>query len=151
MLNDPMSVKTLDIEAGALTDENPTLQTATADYPIRAVDFSDGKTVRIGQGTTASGLTLTKLTISHSVSKENAGIATDRAAVRLEAQRYDSDGKAVTAHVTLVTSFPRLDVFSTADMTNLAMALVGTLISNDGGSITSLDESRLARVVVGEP
>lgn len=121
------------------------------------VDLAPGKSVRTG--TLADGRKAT-LTVSHSVSNENKGTLTDRAAMRLDIRKNVADVGSVTAQATLTVSTPR-DGFTPSDTRDIVASLMAAIMSTDGTnyaatsgvsiSMSTETEDTLGRVIRGEP
>lgn len=120
------------------------------------IDLAPGKSVRCG--TLADGRKAT-LTISHSVSNENKGTLTDRAAIRLDIRKNVEGIGGVTAQATLTTSTPR-DGFATSDVRALVTSLMSAIMASDATDMSGTDgvtltmsngDDTLNRVLNGEP
>jgi len=118
-------------------------------YTLRLQDLSPGRTVRIGAiDLPDAGVNLrSSVTISHSLSKENKGTDTDRAAIRLDVRKNVEGVGDVVAQATLTVSSPRAG-YTQSDIKQLVLLLLNTIVVGDDGLVTG---ERLERVLAGEP
>nr|QDH88478.1 MAG: hypothetical protein H4Bulk46313_000003 [Leviviridae sp.] len=149
MLVDPLPVKSLSIGSH-------TAITVPVTDTFALVDLAPGKTVRKCPALSYNGvLAPAILTISHSVSKENGDVPTDRVLVRIDLSSLrTATGVAgnVKAYAYLVVGVPR----GTLDTGNYAfdpVALIQCLIGAVAVSPTAatLSELNLVRILAGEP
>jgi len=145
MLSDPLTLKYLDLSSHTTVSVGSVGSFAT-------VDVSPGKSVRqaSGNGITAGPATLT---IAHSVSNENKPAKTDRSLVRLDLLCKDALGREMTMFAYTVFGVPRDARTYSSDLdpvasVYLAQAMAGILC---GITATALDESRVTRILAGEP
>jgi len=119
---------------------------------------SNGRTVRRADSALIGvvGAHTATLTISHSASKENGAVPTSRSATRLEIRKVSTEGKSVTAHVTVVAAFPAAE-FTIDEMTVLWDAICLQLNSDELGRFplqsgyNATDGTSMKRVILGEP
>jgi len=149
MLVDPLPVKLANFgAASALTI------LSTPSFAI--TDVAPGRTTRVGD-IAYSGINSknAKITISHSVSKENGAIATDRTLVRLDLSDLRSaSGVAGTgrAYAYFVAGVPRgmLDNQNVAfDALALVQMICGVIVVSPTAAASSL--ANLTRILAGEP
>jgi len=141
-----------------LIDPLPKYGASGPDGAFRLIDGpSNGRTVRRADSALVDivGAHTATLTISHSVSKENGAVPTNRSAVRLEIKKVTSEGKSVIAHVTVVAAFPAAE-FTVAEMKAIWIAIGEHLRQDSEGKFQSesgFDASTAAfsRIIQGEP
>jgi len=143
-----------------LIDPLPKCDLATGEPSgaFRLLDLSPGRTVRKADSALIGvvGAHTATLTISHSASKENGAVPTDRSAVRLQVQKTTAEGKSVIAHATLVLAYPSSN-FTVAEMVAIWQTLVLQLsMGNDGvfpsGTLTYAElPLAIERIILGEP
>lgn len=125
---------------------------------FRLLDLSPGRTVRRADSALAGidGAHTATLTISHSASKENGAVPTDRSAVRLEVKKTTVEGKSVIAHVTLVAAFPAAS-FSASEMIAIWTALQEQMLVDSSGyfpanaGYSTSAPLNFERIIRGEP
>lgn len=147
MLVDPLPVKYPQLSAAsALTI------TGTDSYAL--VDLAPGKSVRRCAACVANACP-SILTISHSVSKENGAVPTDRLLVRLDLEELTSvSGEAgnLKAFAYLVVGIPRGALGkdgNTFNKTVLVEMLLGAVAVSPTAATTS--NANLDRMIAGEP
>jgi len=150
MLTDPLNVKSLSLAAHTAITVLETQSFAT-------VDVAPGKTVRKGLLTVASDPLPATLIISHSVSNENKPAKTDRTLIRFDVLTKDSQGVEMTAYAYLVLGVPRGTVNrsdgSPWAVTDFRLGVLSALLGVTGVSTSAatLDETKIDRVIAGEP
>jgi hypothetical protein len=150
MLTDPLKVNhitAVSAAAGVLT----TTIYAVESYAV--VDLAPGKTVR--KCTSADGTVKSTLTISHSVSNENAPFLSDRTLIRFDQQRVNEEtGKNVTASVYANIVHPQGGDFTAAVVHNLVRSLGAFLLSGESNGTDGFladENSTIQRIIAGEP
>jgi len=147
MLVDPLPVKYLNLGSH-------TAITAGTGVSFALVDLAPGKTVRKAASTAISGINgPATLTISHSVSKENGVVPTDRLLVRIDVEGFHTENnEGLKAFAYLVVGAPR-GAFDNGDNAIDTTALVELLLGVFAVSPTAatLSEVNLARMLAGEP
>jgi len=149
MLVDPLPVKSLSIGSH-------TAITVPVTDTFALVDLARGKTVRKGAALSYNGvLAPATLTISHTVSKENGAIPTDRTLVRIDLSSLRTasgvNGNA-KAYAYIVVGVPRgtLDTGNYAfDPVALLQCLLGVVSVSP--TAATLSEVNLVRILAGEP
>jgi len=151
MINDPMYVGI----APTTPNRDVALTTQITEPKVmRLVSSGEGKTKRVGSWDT---LTVMSLSISHSVTKENAPHETNRSLVRLDLGRVDSEGRPVNLAAYCVIAHPQGGDFTQADAARAsrtlgALLLYGFATAEDSFSEGFAGESSLVdRVIAGEP
>jgi len=149
MLPDPLTLKGWNLSA------NDGI-TALDNIESRAIDFSPGRTVRIGTNGVVTGVKgPLKLTISHQASKENGVVPTQRVLMRLEHASLRTDpavAGTVKGYCQLIVGVPQ-GTFDTAGVAfnpmHLVGYLLGTILSQNGDDEVS--GATLSRILAGEP
>jgi len=150
MLVDPLPVKSIDLTAH-------TAITAYETTSFALVDLAPGKTVRKGSFTSAGVKSPAILTISHSVSKENGDVPTNRSLIRLDLTGLTAEAGVVgslKAYAYIVIGAPVGAYDQTTSATlfspySLVQALMGVFAVSP--TAATLDETNLKRVLAGEP
>jgi len=148
MLADPLSIpNSLAIAIGS----NDAAPTPTVEVQLRTFDAALGRSVRVGNlSTLITGAHKATMTISHSESKENKGILTDRSATRLEVRKSSADSPDVIAQATLTVSTPRSS-FTAAEVKSITLALMSFLTIQSDGTDYVFNTEMLDRILAGEP
>jgi hypothetical protein len=150
MLTDPLPIKIINPASHAAVTVLDTVSLAL-------IDLAPGRSVRKVAGGFAAPANLngisTTLTISHSVSKENGSVPTDRTLVRLDYAGFkpSSDGPAsLKGFAYIVIGSPRGAVDNNdvaLDPYSLFLPLLG--IAAVSPTAATLDDSQLYRIVTG--
>lgn len=146
MLKDPLNPAVAPL-IGAFADSSKSL---------RVIELGQGRSVRLCDGDLAGVPGKAKLSIAHSVSKENKAVLTDRSAVRLEVRKTSADNKEIVAQVTVTASLPRAE-FTATEVYDMWLHL-GALLNSDSAGLMVADTgydgtasvSAMYRVLNGE-
>jgi len=125
---------------------------AGSHLPLWIQDVGPQTSKRSASGTVMGLSGKFTLSISHSVSKENAPVQTDRTLVRLDYLPGTPDAQGLTpvSSVYFVLAQARGNV-TTAEMVALFQSLLGTLIYPDPTATDTANDGILTRILNGEP
>jgi len=144
MLSDPTTIKGISLAA------HTTISVSTSDS-YATIDVAPGKSVRKCSSSAVSGGPAT-LTISHSVSNDNKPAKTDRALVRIDYLVKDSEGREMNAYAYAVIGIPRgATMYNSQDEFESIMVVQSLIGALSGITASALDETRITRVLAGEP
>lgn len=155
MLPDPQFVSTIDSTTGGTLVKHTVSQFAL-------VDAGNGRARRVASANlfAAGAVGLSTLSISHSVSKENKTIPTDRTMIRLDTPLFagSADGQAVNAYAYIVVGVPRGPLFGNTAIApgtvpvRLVETMFGCVLADyyPLDDTTLLGNNTLLRVIAGE-